>query len=499
MNILKSLTVGFLAFILFLSIVIFGFLFMVKSTALNPDFITRQINELNVSEMLEEFADIDSSPEASETFEQIKEIVPEIEPLVKERVGIFTDSLYDYLLGKKTEPDIKGAIGDSFLNSEFISSALEKVDISQLVEEMASSETGDEGLPPEFIDALSDVIADLEPEIKKKAAEIADPVFDYILGETDGIDLVSTLRATVLNADFVVPLIEELDLSSLAGEFLTEQLADQIPEDMEFITGYLDEAIAAVEPEIKEELTDAAEPLLDYLMGDSRHLSIEVSLAPIMENLEDSLREHLEESPPPEFADLSPAEREQLLDEFFSGPMAEMIPETLELDESLLGPDIPANITGSLADVEDTLTDIRQDIDSAVKDMEEPLELAREYISYFQLAYTLLIVIMAVALLGIILILRDVKSITRRIGVPLLIYGAIEYAGIFVARYFINGKISFPDIPPGVETWVFGVINDIMRPLEIFSLTLLIIGLVLTVISFIYKRGGPKAVEPVTP
>jgi hypothetical protein len=494
LKILKSLAVSLFTFILFLSILIFGILFMVKSTVLNPKFITDTIDDINVSELIDEFVDVDASPETSEAFEQIKEIVPDIEPLVKERLGIVIDSVYDYLLAKKDDPEIKRMMGDSFMNADFVDSLLEKLDVSQLLRELLPQESGEEGLPPEFIDALSDVVADMEPDIKQKVAEISAPVFDYILGETDDIDLASVLRDTVLNADFIVPLIEKLDLSSLAGEFLSEQLADQIPEDMEFLTDYLDEAIAAVEPAIKEELTDAAEPLLAYLMGESKNLSIEVSLAPVMDSLEDSLRESLTESSPPEYAELSPGERERLLNEFFRGPLAEIIPSTFELDESLLGPDIPENITRSLADAEDSLYEVRQEIDRTVSELEEPLEMARQYVSYFQLAYTLLIVIIVVMVLGIVLILRDVRKITRRLGIPLLIYGAIEYAGVLVGRHFLNQGMPIPDIPPGIETWLIGLINDIMHPLEIFSLSLLIIGVALTVVSFVYRRGGRETV-----
>ncbi|UCD09117.1 MAG: hypothetical protein JSU79_00265, partial [Dehalococcoidales bacterium] len=140
------------------------------------------------------------------------------------------------------------------------------------------------------------------------------------------------------------------------------------------------------------------------------------------------------------------------------------------------------------------LTDIRNELDNAVFEMQEPLEISREYVSYFRLAYTLLIVFIGFMVLSIILLLRDVRVICRRIGIPLFIYGLLEYAAIWVGRYFLNGRISYPDdFPYAAESMITDTINSAMRPLEIFSLVLMIVGLVLTVISFVYKRGQQES------
>ena len=134
------------------------------------------------------------------------------------------------------------------------------------------------------------------------------------------------------------------------------------------------------------------------------------------------------------------------------------------------------------------LEDIRQDIDKALEEPENVLKEARQYIGYFQTVYTLSIALMVLLVLGIIVILRDVKSITRLLGIPLLVYGALEYAGIWVARYFSRGQINIPQISPGTEDYIYQLINNTLRPLEIFSLVLLVTGVILTVVSFVYKR-----------
>ena len=491
MNVIKNLSVALMSFLLFIAIIIFGFLFMVNSTVMNPDFIKDRINSLDVDELIDEFVEFEASPEAEESVDMVREIIPKVEPVVKERLLVAVDSVYDYLLGEKAEPDIKGTLGESFLNPEFIDAFVAELSLPELVETALKTGEGEGEFPEEFVAAITDIVTEMEPEIKEQLPEIAEPVFNYILGQTQTLDLSGVLRDTVLNEDFVVPLVEKLDLSALAEEMLADQLTGQIPAEMEFLTDRVGAAIDIMEPVIKEEFRDAAGPLLDYMLGESRTLSIQISLDEVVDSLENTLKNELLESPPPEYSDLSRGELEQLFSDTLGGRLSEILPSTFEIDESIIGPEVVGDFAGAIADAEDSITDVRNELDSAIREVEEPLRTSRQYISYFQLVYTLLIVFIGLMLLGIILVLRDVKAITRRIGVPLLIYGAIEYAGIWVARYFLNGNLPFDDIPPGVESWIFDLSSSVMRPLEIFSLALLVIGAVLTVVSFIYKRS-PK-------
>ncbi len=122
--------------------------------------------------------------------------------------------------------------------------------------------------------------------------------------------------------------------------------------------------------------------------------------------------------------------------------------------------------------------------------MQEPLEISKQYVSYFRLAYTLLIVFIVLMVLGIVLLLRDVRAICRRIGIPLFIYGLLEYAAIWVGRFFLEGKISYPnDFPYTIRKMITDIIHSAMHPLEIFSLVMMIVGAILIVISLMYKRG----------
>ena len=63
MNVLKEIAVALLSFLLFLCLSLFGIAFTLKSTALNPDFVTSEINRLDVSTLLKDLIIIEPTPE----------------------------------------------------------------------------------------------------------------------------------------------------------------------------------------------------------------------------------------------------------------------------------------------------------------------------------------------------------------------------------------------------------------------------------------------------
>jgi len=214
---------------------------------------------------------------------------------------------------------------------------------------------------------------------------------------------------------------------------------------------------------MKEEMSTIIHPFYDYLMGRTQNLNVVISTEPAREILRENLWEAFSASPPPELKGFPQAVKEQYFDELYQ-QLAQDIPSTIEFTEDSLPPEALAI-----------------------------LEQIRQALSYFSLAYQGLIGFMALLVLGIILVSRDVKDITRRLGVPFLTYGAVEYGGIFAARYFAEKPLPIPGLPPALETWMPQFLYNLMAPLEIFSLGLLIGGIVLIVVSIIYKRGQSVA------
>ena len=395
MNFFKNLALGLLCFLLFLSLSIFGFAFQINQTILNPDFITNEIDEL---------------------------------------------------------------------------------DVTSLTEEIISEHATEEELSAELETALITTVAYLESDVKEQINAAVDSVYDYLLGKSQDLDLALILKDTILNPEFAASLIDKFDISPLAEDLISEKIDEEAPEEADYLGLYLDEhlrdVITELEPWLKEQIRAATGPTVDYLLGESRSLSIVIPMEPVLEVLEDTLREAFLASPPAELAGLFFPELNQEFDKHFEA-LKQAMPETFEFDEDSLEMGRPENIAQALTDAE------------------EVLEEARHYIGYFQLGYKALIGFMVLLVVGIILISREVRDITRRLGIPCLIYGAIEYAGTFVAKYFIDKYLPQPDIPSSLQTWLTQFADNFLAPLEMFSLGLLITGIILTIVSFVYKRGQP--------
>jgi len=264
------------------------------------------------------------------------------------------------------------------------------------------------------------------------------------------------LNSTILNPDFVVAQIDKLDVASL----IKEQI--QIPPEAQFMTGAIDDTIADLEPWVKEQANASIYSGYDYFMGRSQSLSIVISMEPAKEILRDNLREAFLQSPPPELAALPPAAIEQIFDEFYQ-EFSEQIPSTFEFNESLLPPEVMVT-----------------------------LEQVRQGIGYFQLAYQALIGFIVLVILGIILINRQVRSATRGIGTTFLVIGAFGLIEIFLGNRFAWPEMAQLGIHLPLQTWIPQLLNDLLAPLQLFSLCLLAAGVVLLIVSFVYKPRQPS-------
>jgi len=105
---------------------------------------------------------------------------------------------------------------------------------------------------------------------------------------------------------------------------------------------------------------------------------------------------------------------------------------------------------------------------------------------------------MVLCALGIFLISRDVKHTTRSIGTTLMAYGIIGYAITFALDYFDVEEqmmVMTDGMPVWFQTWMAQFMDNLMAPLETFDLVLLIIGVILIVISIVYRRRQTPAEE----
>ena len=277
-----------------------------------------------------------------------------------------------------------------------------------------------------------------------------------------------TLNNTLLNPDFIVAQVDRLDVASLAREVTEGQISGELPPEAEFLEEAIYSTITDNEPWIKEQVSAAVYAGYDYLLGKSERLSLMVSIEPLKENLRDNLWQIFQQnlqSLPPELAAAPPGVLEQYFNEFYQ-QFAEDIPSEFEFDESSIPPEVMAQLI-----------------------------MVREIIGYAQMAYYGLIGLMVLLVLGIILLHRSVKGATRELGITFLIYGALEYASVWATRNFLPTTLPLPDMPPSLQTWLTGLIGDLVAPLETLGIGLMVGGAVLIIVSIVYPRWRREEVE----
>jgi hypothetical protein len=254
--------------------------------------------------------------------------------------------------------------------------------------------------------------------------------------------------------------VEKLDVAALAEEMTEIQMSGQVSAEVSFLEEALYNAIARNEPQLKEQASAAIHSGYDYLLGKSEQLNMVISLGAVKEDVKEELWQQFQqnrESLSPEVSALPPEMLEQYFEEFYRQVEDEM-PSEFVIDERSVPPDIMA-----VADI------------------------LRANAGYIETAYYGLIALMVVLVVGIILLHRSVKGATRELGITFLIYGIIEYAGVWATQRY-SSDIPLPDIPPSLQTWLNGLVNDLIAPMQTLGIGLMGGGAVLIIVSFVYPR-----------
>jgi len=196
--------------------------------------------------------------------------------------------------------------------------------------------------------------------------------------------------------------------------------------------------------------------------GRNDTLSLIISLETKMESFRNNLLDAILTSPPAELLGLNAEEIEAEFNVYFD-QIDEEIPSAVELDETLLE------------------TDVMQQIESI-----------REYVIHFNLAFIVLIAFSLLLILLTVLTYFSVRGSTRQLGIIFLVTGAISLAGAFITRSVINSQLVSGELPATLQTWVPEIITDTLTTLGIYAIGLLAVGIALTIVSFVYKRGGDE-------
>ncbi len=109
MSMAKRVLIGFLSFLLFLSLSGFGLAFAANRTVLNPDFVVSQLDRLDVTSLSKELLREQVPPEVTSIVppqfieELLDDVVTDLEPWIREQAGVAVYAGYDYLLGRSEE------------------------------------------------------------------------------------------------------------------------------------------------------------------------------------------------------------------------------------------------------------------------------------------------------------------------------------------------------------------------------------------------------------
>ena len=269
------------------------------------------------------------------------------------------------------------------------------------------------------------------------------------------------LNSTFLNPDFVASEVDKIPVASLIREMTEEQIGGQLPQEAEFLEETIYGVIADQEPWIKEQVNAGIYSFYDFLLGETDRLSLVVSLEPLKESLRDSMWQAFMQSLPPQLSGLPQAQIEQYFNEYYQ-QLSGQIPSSFEVDESLMPPEVMAQLMQ-----------------------------VRQYVSYVQTAYYALIGLMVLLILGIILLRRNVRDATRGLGITFLIYGVLWFAGVYATRNFLPTQLPLADIPPSLQPWLTGLIGDFVAPMQTFSIGLMVAGAALIIVSIVYPRLRP--------
>ena len=200
MKYLKGLVLGISGSLLFLSLSVFGLAFTVDQTVLNPRFLTRELDRLDVSLLVEETISEQSATEdfPEELQSALFNTIDRLEPLVKEEISAASYPVYDYMRGKSDNLDLATTLRNTLFDPDFIVAIIDEIDTPALVDEILNEQVSADDFPVALKIALIDTIIKLEPLIKEQVIPVADPLFDYLLGQSQSLDLIPVLRDTAI-------------------------------------------------------------------------------------------------------------------------------------------------------------------------------------------------------------------------------------------------------------------------------------------------------------
>jgi hypothetical protein len=268
------------------------------------------------------------------------------------------------------------------------------------------------------------------------------------------LGLAFTINNTVLNPQFMTTEVEKLDTVLLAKEIV----AGQIPSSDIYYRAAISDTIVEMKPWIDQQISTSINRTYDYLLGKTDQFSFTISTEPLQLSLAKNFSKSFTQSPPPEYLGLSAAQKDQYLAQL-QQQIKDSVPSSLTINQTSIG-------TESM----------------------RALQKTREIIRYIHTVYYWLIAIAVALILLLVWVLRDFKEFARPLTVISIITGILDFALFFWLRQSALSILSLPNLPASFQNWLSVFVSDFSLPLAIYSLSLVGIGVILLVASFVFRK-----------
>jgi hypothetical protein len=282
-------------------------------------------------------------------------------------------------------------------------------------------------------------------------------VFCFLLFDVLALlGLVITLNMTILNPDFVTSELEKLDVYSV----IIEQAKAHLP-GQEFIDQEtLDEIVTELKPWFEEQADEAIRDVYAYLKRE-QELNIVISLEPVRAVVKEKIGEAVLESLPPELQGIPQSEIDAYMSQIYA-EVDNVIPATFQLRETSAGQQISAQ-----------------------------LQQVKQIVGYIDTAYKALIAAAVLLVLLIALVYWwQPKTITRSIGITFILVGVACILGPLLDVFIIqvlSRLAAESNMLLGLEAKLPQLASDLTAPIRMYGIGFLSAGVVLTVISFLFR------------
>jgi hypothetical protein len=222
LNTPKVIGVIVLSLLLTLALFIFGFLFTMKMTVLNTSYANSRLDSFPLASLVEE-AEFDEFKEHNPKLVSfIKDVIKTNEEELKEQIKEAVNVIYSYLNGKTEDLDMVLVLKNSIFDPDFTISIIERTDLIEIVKELVAEMTKEVDLPYGLLieSHIDDIAKYLEPWFKEQVIASVDPIYDYILGLRQNVDVTiqleivrETLRSYLIQDFLDSPPVEYAGLS----------------------------------------------------------------------------------------------------------------------------------------------------------------------------------------------------------------------------------------------------------------------------------------------